>query len=71
MPITIIVRDSKPRGTTRTSTDRQMQEAGWGSSFKNAEDADKCGFIERKLKEHLGADDSRVNASVINKLLTE
>jgi len=65
----IIIKDSQPKGRTRTNTDRQLQDAGWGSSFKNAEAADKCAFIERKLKTHLGMDDSRVSAARINDLI--
>lgn len=64
--ITIIVKDSKPRGSTRTGTDAAMMDAGWGSSFKSEQDADKCAFLERKLKDKLGADDSRVTARLLN-----
>ena len=64
----IIIKDSKPRGQTRTSTDKQLQEAGWGSSFKNEGDADKCEFLERKLKEKFGMDKSNVTAKFINKV---
>ena len=67
----IIIKDSKPKGRTRTGTDKELKDAGWGSSFKNESDADKCEFIERKLKTHLGMDNSRVNAHYINDLLTE
>ena len=68
MSITIIVKDSAPKGRTRTSIDRQLGE-GWGtSSFRSAEDHDKCAFVERKLKERLGADDSMVTAAVINRV---
>ena len=68
MAITIIVKDSKPKGQTRTHTDRELQSAGWGSSFKSEEDADKCAFVERKLKKELNADNSRVIAAVINRV---
>jgi len=64
----IIVKDSKPKGQTRTHDDKVLQEAGWGSSFKSEEDSDKCGFIERKLKKELGADNSRVTAKLINRV---
>ena len=50
MPITIIVKDGKPKGETRSSIDRKLVDAGWGSSFKNDEARDKCEFVERKLK---------------------
>ena len=64
--VMIIIKDSKPKGQTRTKDDRQLQDMGWGSSFKSPEDADKCAFLERKLKTHLGMDDSRINARDIN-----
>jgi len=68
MPITIIVKDGKPRGETRTSLDRKLYDAGWGSTFAKEGDADKCAFVERKLKAQLGADESQVPASVINRI---
>lgn len=64
----VIIKDTKPKGRTRTSTDRQLRDAGWGSSFKDEEDSDKCAFIERKLKKEFNADDSRVIAAIINKV---
>ncbi len=64
----IIIKDSKPKGKTRTSTDEQLNH-DWGtSSFKSEEDKDKCAFIERKLKKEFNADDSRVIAAIINKV---
>ncbi len=68
MGITIIVRGSKPRGRTRTSTDRELRDAWGTSSFKSEEDSDKCSFIERQLKEHCGADESRVIAARISEI---
>jgi len=68
MPITIIVKDGKPRGETRTSIDEKLCDNGWGSSFAREGDADKCAYVERKLKAQLGADDSQVPASVINRM---
>jgi hypothetical protein len=65
---TIIVKDSKPRGSTRTKTDQVLIDSGWGSSFKSEQDADKCAFLERKLKDKLGADDSRVTARLLNQI---
>jgi hypothetical protein len=68
MSITIIVKDSQPKGRTRTGVDQQLQ-GSWGStSFQSEEDRDKCSFVERKLKKHFGADDSRVTAAVINRV---
>ena len=64
----IIIKDGKPKGRTRTSTDEQLNH-DWGtSSFKSEEDKDKCAFIERKLKKNFNADDSRVIAAIINKV---
>lgn len=68
MSITIIIKDGKPRGKTRTALDREFIDRGWGSSFKSEEDADKCAFVERKLKKDLGSDDAQVPAKVINRI---
>ena len=68
MSITIIVRDGKPRGKTRSVIDHELHDNGWGSTFKNEGDADKCRFVERKLKKQLGVDDAQVPASVINRI---
>ena len=70
MSVTIIVKDGKPRGVTRTNTDKRLLDAGWGSSFKDESDADKCAFLERKFKKHHGADNSQIKAAVINRVLT-
>ncbi len=68
MAITIIVRDSQPKGRTRTRIDEEIREA-WGStSFQSEEDRDKCAFAERKLKEKHGSDDNSVTAAVINRV---
>jgi hypothetical protein len=64
----IIVKGSRPRGRTRTSTDKELKDAGWGSSFRDSESADKCAFVERKLKEKYNMNDSRVTAKVINEI---
>jgi hypothetical protein len=68
MSITIIIKDGKPRGKTRSSIDRELQDAGWGTTFAREGDADKCEFVERKLKKQLGVDDGIVNASVLNRI---
>lgn len=68
MGITIIVKDGKPRGKTRTSVDRELQDVGWGSTFANEEAADKCGFVERKLKKQLGMDTVQVPAKIYNRM---
>lgn len=68
MGITIIVRDGKPRGRTRSSLDREAIDRGWGSSFKDEAAKDKCEFIERKLKRNLGTDESVVTAAVYNRM---
>ncbi len=66
MGILIIVKNSSPRGRTRTNTDKRLLDADWGSSFKSEADRDKCAFIERKLKKEFNMDDSRVTAAKIN-----
>ena len=68
MGLTIIVKDSKPHGETRSSIDRKLVDAGWGSSFKNEVARDKCEFVERKLKKNLGTNESQVPASVYNRM---
>jgi hypothetical protein len=69
MGITIIIKDSKPKGESRTDTDKKLVDKGWGSSFKNPEDADKCAYLERKIKKHFGLDKSFVRGSLIEKVL--
>ena len=71
MGITIIVKDGKPRGETRSTLDKKLIEAGWGSSFKDDGAEDKCKFVERKLKANLGADEAVVPASVYNRIGSE
>ena len=68
MGLTIIVKDSKPRGETRSSIDRKLIDAGWGSTFKDEAARDKCQFVERKLKKNLGTDNSLVKASDYNRM---
>ena len=64
----IIIKDSKPKGRTRTSMDRDLQHSWGTSSFKSEEHRDKAEFLERKIKKQYGADDSRVTAKMINML---
>ena len=66
MGITIIIKDGKPRGKTRTSMDREMRDQWGTTSFRNKEDADKAAFLERKIKKLHGADDSRVTGKLIS-----
>jgi hypothetical protein len=68
MSITIIVKDGKPRGRTRTSLDREAVDRGWGSTFRDEAAADKCAFVERKLKKGLGVDENQVPAAVYNRI---
>ena len=68
MGITIIVKDGKPRGQTRSALDRKLVDAGWGSSFKDEAAKDKCEFVERKLKAGLGVDEGVVPAAVYNRM---
>jgi len=68
MPVTIIVKDGTPRGETRSTLDKKLIDAGWGSSFKDEAAADKCRFVERKLKTNLGVDAAVVPASVYNRM---
>ena len=65
MAITIIIKDDKPKGLSRTKMDRKLQDRWGTTSFRNEEDADKAAFLERKIKKHHGADDSRVSARLI------
>ena len=68
MGITIIIKDSKPKGNNRTRTDRLIKEKWGTTSFRNSEDADKAAFLERKIKKHHGSDDSNVTAKLINEV---
>jgi len=65
MGITIIIKDGKPKGRTRSSVDRTLQDTWGTTSYRNEEDADKAKFLERKIKKHFGADDSAVTAKLI------
>lgn len=64
----IIIKDIKPKGCTRSSTDRDLQESWGTTSFRNEEDKDKAEFIERKLKKEHNADNSRVTARIISQI---
>jgi hypothetical protein len=66
MPITVIIKDTKPKGRTRTGIDRVIKDAWGTSSFRNEEDADKAAFLERKIKKIHGSDDSMVKAKLIS-----
>lgn len=68
MSITIIIKDGKPRGRTRTSLDRELVDKWWGSSFRSEEDKDKCSYVERKVKKNLNADEFQVPAHSYNKI---
>jgi len=65
---TIIVKNSVPKGARRTKDDALLEDSGWGSSFKSEEDKDKCDYLERKLKENTGLDDTRISAAWINRV---
>ncbi len=66
MGITIIVKSGKPKGRTRTRMDREIRDAWGTTSFRNEGDADKAQFLERKIKEKYGSDNSRVTAKLIS-----
>lgn len=68
MALTIIIKDGKPRGETRSALNKKLIDAGWGSSFKDEGAEDKCKFVERKLKSNLGVDNAIVPAAVFNKM---
>jgi hypothetical protein len=69
MGITIIIKDGKPRGKTRTRVDREIQDKWGTTSFRNEGDADKAAFLERKIKKHHGSDNSMVGAKMISNVL--
>ncbi len=64
--ITIIIKDGKPKGKTRSQIDRQIQDTWGTTSFRNEEDADKARFLERKIKKVHGSDDSMVTSKIIS-----
>lgn len=67
MGITIIIKDTKPKGRRRSKDDRMLRASGWGGTFTE-EQRDKCEFIERKRKKEYGIDDSTVSTKTINEL---
>ena len=71
MPVTIIIKDGKPNGKSRTKMDRVLQDQWGTTSFRNEGDADKAAYLERKVKKHFGSDDSRVTAKLISDVLTD
>lgn len=63
--VDIIIKDSVPKGRTRSGED-EILGCHWGTtSFRNEEDKDKAQFLERKLKKKYGTDTSRVTAKMI------
>lgn len=70
MGITIIIKDGKPKGRTRTRIDKEVLQESWGTtSFRNEEDADKAAFLERKIKKEHGSDNSMVKAELISSIV--
>lgn len=68
MSLTIIVKDGKPRGKTRTSVDKELRDAWGATSFRDEASRDKCEFVERQMKKKFGTDDVQVNASFFNRI---
>ena len=66
MAVTFIIKDSKPKGRTRTNIDREITDAWGTTAFRSEEDRDKCAFVERKVKKQYGGDENHVPAAVIN-----
>ncbi len=67
MGITVIIKDGKPNGRSRTRIDKEQLQEKWGTtSFRNEEDGDKAAFLERKIKKIHGSDDSMVTAKLIS-----
>lgn len=64
--VDIIIKDSVPKGRTRSGEDKILGRHWGTSSFRNEEDKDKARFLERKLKKQYGADTSRVTAKMID-----
>lgn len=68
MSITIIIKDGKPRGETRSLIDEKMRDKWGSSSFKNEADRDKCLFAERQMKKKTGMDDPHISTTVLNRI---
>ncbi len=68
MGLTIIVKDVKPKGQRRSEIDKKLVSEGWGSTFRNHEEADKYEYIERKVKSKYGSDVSSVRGVLINRV---
>jgi hypothetical protein len=46
----IIIKDRPHRfGKTRTEMDKNLKSEGWGTSFRDKRDADKCKYLEKKF----------------------
>lgn len=68
MGITIIIKDGKSKGQSRTRTDRKLGDKWGTTSFRNEEDADKAAYLERKIKKHYGKDNTSVTAGLIDQV---
>ena len=63
----IIIKKSKPKGQTRSSVDRIIEDA-WGTRTMTDEQRDKSEFLERKVKEKYGADKSQFKQHHIDRV---
>jgi len=65
--VDIIIRKGKPKGRTRSQTERRLTKE-WGSSGLTEEKIDKAEFLEKTAKEQLGMDDIFIQQSEIDKV---
>lgn len=63
----IIIRWNKKHGKSRSEIETNLRKEGWGSSI-TPEEIDKCAFLERKIKDKYGADNSHVRTTAINEV---
>lgn len=62
----IIIRRGKPTGRTRSREDEVMRKEWGTSSFRSEEAADKCDFLERRVREKTGAENIQIPGKLID-----
>lgn len=65
----IIIKDRDHRfGKTRTEMNKNLESEGWGTSFKDGRDAERCKYLEKKfLSEFNTAGECKPRGSDIHK----
>ena len=63
----IIIKGKSNHGKRRSEIEKNLAKEGWGTSL-DAEQLDKCDFLERKAKEKYGLEKSHMRTTNINKV---